>query len=431
MRGRLVIVSDLLEPDEAKVSSPVLRGEGDSNVPDLPDDQLDGAVGMVLRDNVFYISDAGKISTLTDSDDDGLLDSLTPIVTGLPTRQHTFHSNNGLAFGPDGKLYFPVGSTTDHGPLREEYEASVLRVNPDGSDLEVFATGFRNPYDLVFTPSGDLFAGDNSPDDISATMPYLPPEELNHIQQGKDYGFPHSFGAIPDANSVPPVVELPTSSASSGITFYDADMFPMAYHGLYLAQFGSGAPYPEASGVSTGRAIVLITLEPDGNGSYRGAWQVFARMRTDLGDYHPIDVTVGSDGALYMAEYMTGTIFRITYEASAKQAAPVIAAQPNDQMAQGEQLFRHGTEQVPACITCHLLDGSTGTGPSLVQLATHLPSQVANMNLEDYIRQSIRQPNALVVPGYQANIMYQNYAERLSTAQIDALIAYVASLSQP
>ncbi|MBX3080913.1 MAG: PQQ-dependent sugar dehydrogenase [Anaerolineae bacterium] len=397
---------------------------------DDPNDQLDGAVGLALRDGKFYVSDAGKISILTDSDGDGSLDTLTPIITGLPTRQYTFHSNNGLAFGPDGKLYFPVGATSDHGPLREKYEASILRANPDGSDLEIFATGFRNPYDLVFTPSGDLFAGDNSPDAINNSLAYLPPEELNFIQQGKDYGFPNTFGNMPYPNSEPPLVELPTSSASSGITYYDAAMFPLAYHGLYLAQFGTGAAYPVASGVKTGQAVVLITLSPDGQGGYHGSWQVFARMRTDLGDYHPIDVTVGPDGALYVAEYMTGTIFRISYEGEADASATSLSTAPNEQIAQGEQLFLHGTDQVPACVTCHVLDGSAATGPSLVNLSANLPPQAAGMTTEDYIRQSILQPNAVIVPGYQGNIMYQNYAERLSSAQIEALVAYVGSLSQ-
>ncbi len=191
------------------------------------DNQLDHAVGMTFHDGVIYVSDAGRVSTLTDSDGDGMLDTVTPIVTGLPSQWYPYHSNNGIAFGPDGKLYIGVGSTTDHGPLRTQYEASILRMNPDGSDLETFATGFRNPYDIVFTPNGELFTSDNSPDLLDSTLTYLPPEEIDYVQQGKNYGFPDQFG-FPDlaSDTMPPVVDLDTSSASSGITYQDFEQLP-------------------------------------------------------------------------------------------------------------------------------------------------------------------------------------------------------------
>ncbi|HVU10917.1 MAG TPA: hypothetical protein VHD90_06545, partial [Phototrophicaceae bacterium] len=64
---------------------------------------FDHAVGMTFdKNNVMYISDAGRISTFTDSDGDGTLDKITPIVTGLPNQQYPLHSDNGIAFGPDG-----------------------------------------------------------------------------------------------------------------------------------------------------------------------------------------------------------------------------------------------------------------------------------------------------------------------------------------
>jgi len=159
-----------------------------------PADKVNYAVGLAYHDGKTYIADAGRVSILTDSDNDGKLDSIQPIVVGLPTWKHTFHSNNGIAFGPDNKLYEGVGATTDHGPLQDKYEASIIRMNPDGSDLEVFATGFRNPYDLTFSPKGELFTADNSPDEPDHSMTYLPPEELDFVQQGKNYGFPYVYG---------------------------------------------------------------------------------------------------------------------------------------------------------------------------------------------------------------------------------------------
>ena len=77
-------------------------------VSNLPD-QLFHAVGMAFRDDVLYISDSGRISTLIDGDDDGNYETLTPIVEGLVSLRYSGHSNNGIAFGPDDKLYVTVG----------------------------------------------------------------------------------------------------------------------------------------------------------------------------------------------------------------------------------------------------------------------------------------------------------------------------------
>jgi glucose/arabinose dehydrogenase len=401
---------------------------------DDPGDQLQHAVGMVFHDGIIYISDSGRISTLSDSDGDGKLDKVNPIITGLPSLQWTFHSNNGIVFGPDGKLYVAVGATSDHGPLKERYEASVLRMNPDGSDLEVFARGLRNAYDLAFSPDGDLFTADNSPDDLGPAMPYLPPEEVDFVRQGRNYGFPTTFGDPgPLTATERPVTLLMTSSASSGLTYYSADQFPAAYHGLFLAQFGSGAPYPKSVGVSTGEMVVFISLTPKADGGYIGQWQPFARFRIEVSDYSPIDVTVGPDGSLYIAEWTTSTLYRVTYvggpqaEATSESTAQANIPQ-SDLRAAGEEIFRNGAAGAPACMTCHFLGDQTGAvGPSLRGLSAVAGSRVPGLTAEQYVRQSIVDPGAFLVPNYQ-NVMFPNFAKVLTDDQIRALVAYVMSL---
>ena len=431
-----------VEGDVAKVTDTDGDGFAETITPVYTDmtNQLEHAVGMAFHNGVLYVSDGGRVSTLTDSDGDGVLDKVTPIVTGLPNQLYTFHSNNGIAFGPDGKLYIGVGSSTDHGPLQVKNEASILRMNPDGSDLETFATGFRNPYDLVFTPQGDLFTADNSPDALDATLPYLPPEEVDHVQQGKNYGFPTVFGFPPPGSDVaPPVVDLFTSSASSGITYQDNAAFPPDYHGLYLAQFGTGADYPSAAGIHTGRQVVFISLTPDGHGSFTGTWKPFAVFRSDLEvPYTPIDVTVGPDGALYLVEWSSAAVFRVTYTGSAAPQNASATAEATSESTQeakaalvalGSQIFNAGENGAPACVSCHSLDPNNQTvAPSLVGLASRAASRVSGLNAEDYVRQSIMTPNAFIVPGYSSGLMYPNYAQKLTPDQIDGLIAYVLGL---
>ena len=429
--GQILRVTDEDGDGVAETSKIIYADDGD---------KLFHAVGMAFHDDKIYVSYSGKIGIVSDSDGDGILDTVTPIVEGLPSWQHTFHSNNGIAFGPDNKLYVGVGATTDHGPLHDPLEAAILRMNPDGSDLEVFAPGFRNPYDLVFGPDGKLFTSDNSPDEPDHDLQYLPPEEIDYVQQGKNYGFPTAYGNLrPDDSTEPPITELLTSSASSGITYYDADPFPPEYHGIFLAQFGSGSAYSKAAAVKTGEMVVFVQPYEGADGRLTGTWQPFATFRRDLGSYSPIDVTVGPDGALYIAEWQTWTVFRVTYTepmptAEATDVATAEASESADAslVAHGEDIFKNGLNGAPPCAACHLLDSTANsTGPNLYGLANRAGSRVAGLSAEDYVRQSILHPNDYIVDGFSANFMYQNYAANLSDEDVNALIAYVLTLQKP
>lgn len=393
------------------------------------------SVGMAFYNDEIYISDSGRISIIRDTDGDGFLDELDVLVDGLPSWEYPLHSNNGIAFGPDDKLYIGIGSTTDHGPLRREYEASILRMNPDGSEIEVFATGFRNPYDLAFSPDGELFTADNSPDGLSHTMQYLPPEELNYVREGRDYGFPEVFGHPPAGHpSEAPVTELFTSSASSGLTYYSADHFPEAYHGVYVAQFGTGAAYPKSLGLQSGERVVFVPLEPTEDGGYTGTWQVFADFPSQNSSYSPVDITVGPDGALYIAEWITSTIYRVTYtgEFDAAEVIELVSDVDEAVLALGETLYQNGFGDAPACSTCHIIQkDSSSTGPSLVNLHEVAEYRVDGLDAAAYVRQSIVDPNAYIVSGYTANFMFPNYDQVLDSEQIDALVAYVLALTSP
>lgn len=387
-------------------------------------DMLTHAVGMAIHDGAFYVSSGGKVSILNDSDGDGVLDSVNVILDGLPSMVQQYHSNNGIAFDADGKLYISVGSTSDHDAVSDPLEAAILRVNPDGTDLEVYATGIRNAYDLVFSPYGDLYAADNSPDHLDPTFNALFPEELNVIVKDGYYGFPEAFGRTDRADIVSPVAELPTSSASSGITYYAADQFPAAYQGVYVALFGTGSASMERLGRNTGKMVVFVPVEKSADGINAGTWEPFARFQTGTFDYSPIDVTVGVDGSLYIAEWTTSTIYRVRYEGvtEAAEAAPV-------EMTTGESLYLYGKEGVPACVTCHVLQaGETSVGPSLIGLADSAGSRVAGLDAEAYVRQSILDPNAYIVSGYQAGLMFTGYDSHLSAEEVESLVQFILTL---
>ena len=105
---------------------------------------------------------------------------------------------------------------------------------------------------------------------------------------------------------------------------------------------------------------------------------------------------------------------------------------PIDLAAQGEQLYKQatiGSASSPGCVTCHSLEeGVSLVGPSHASVGARAGDQVAGQSAEDYIRESIIDPNAHVVDGYSPGVMYQNYGNELTDEQIDALVAYMVSL---
>jgi len=223
------------------------------------------------------------------------------IVTGLPCCYTAVeHQPNSIAFGPDGKVYLSIGARADHGeePGQPDvpatltpYEAGILRFNPDGSGLERYAVGLRNPYDLAFDANGRLFATDNGPD-------HGPPERLHAIVQGGHYGYPYydcdnCQKAPPDVVITPPIAQFVPHGAITGITVYTANAFPSNYYNDLFVVLWSAFPGAQK--------VVRVSTFPTAVGDFA------------LGFASPIDVTQSPDGALLVADWATGHIFKIAY----------------------------------------------------------------------------------------------------------------------
>ena len=138
-------------------------------------------------------------------------------------------------------------------------------------------------------------------------------------------------------------------------------------------------------------------------------------------------IAFGPYGALYVLEYNHAVVYRIysvgsvPHESTSPQVTSSIP---------GETIFLNGANDAPACVTCHLLYPTiTGIGPSLVDLRDLAEERVQGLDDREYVCSSILYPNAYIVEGYTANLMYQDYGKRLSEAEIEALIDYVLSLS--
>jgi quinoprotein glucose dehydrogenase len=156
---------------------------------------LDGlASGVITRPDGkggedVYVTNIPSVYKLKDSNHDGKADSQEVLSTGYGVRYSLLgHDLHGLAWGPDGRLYFSIGDRGSHVVTKEgkvlDYpdEGAVFRCDPDGSNLEVFAHGLRNPQKLVFDSYGDLFTGDNNAD-------YGEPARWVYIVDGGDTGW--------------------------------------------------------------------------------------------------------------------------------------------------------------------------------------------------------------------------------------------------
>jgi glucose/arabinose dehydrogenase len=243
-------------------------------------------VGLLWVKDELFTSSSGKIEALRDANGDGVADERRVVADGLPSMILAPHSNNALTLGPDGRIYFGVGTTT-RGVETNPLGGSILSVSPDGGDVTVYARGFGNPFKLAFNSRGDMFAGDNSLADGAGEAP---PDKLNHVAQGGDYG-PASE----------PLAVLPPSSVPTGIAIYNGATYPQEYFdNAFLALWNKGE-------------IVRAQLIPRSDGNYDVGTSRFGE-----GFLYPIDIVVGPDGNLYVADFGTSVVYRITYDANAK-----------------------------------------------------------------------------------------------------------------
>lgn len=249
-----------------------------------------------------YVSSNTLISVLRDFDGDFVADEVSPFVENLPVGRH---QNDNLKFGPDELLYIGIGSTCDACYEEDPRSATIMRFDVTTGIGEVFATGMRNPYDLAFHPeTGDLFATDNGRDDLGDDLPH---EELNHIVEGGDYGFPDCWSDLQGpgcAGTIEAVALFRAHSSANSIDFYTGDRFPAEYHQrAFVLLFGSWL----VDGIPTG--IIQVDLTRDGD-RYTAETDWFARFPDGI---NPLGLISGPDGALYVGDYINDAIYRISY----------------------------------------------------------------------------------------------------------------------
>ncbi|MFQ5704001.1 MAG: PQQ-dependent sugar dehydrogenase [Gemmatimonadales bacterium] len=272
--------------------------------------------GVAFRNGALYVADIGRIIRL-DSIESRLETPPEPaiVTNSLPSR--VWHGWKYLRFGPDGKLYLPVGVPCNICDTSEDERfGTILRMNPDGTELDIFARGVRNSVGFDWHPrTGDLWFTDNGRDMLGNNGP---PDELNHAPaKGLNFGFPYchaghivdrEFGAGHQCvEFVPPVQDLDPHVAALGMRFYSGSMFPVEYRGqVFIAEHGSWNRVPPS-----GYRITRVRLDGDTAVEYEVFADGWLKWGASWG--RPVDILMLPDGSLLVSDDRAGMIYRITY----------------------------------------------------------------------------------------------------------------------
>ncbi len=272
--------------------------------------------GVAYKDGSLYVAEVNRIIRF-DNISRQLANPPKPIVVynRLPSENH--HGWKYLRFGPDNKLYTAVGAPCNICNPEKEIYASLVRLNPDGSDFEIIAHGIRNTVGFDWQPETNaLFFTDNGRDYLGDDSP---PEELNQWSvKGEHFGYPYCHGGdIPDPEFAAgkkcrqfsaPVWKFKAHIAALGIRFYQGKQFPAEYKNqLFVAQHGSwNRTEPQ------GYRVVEIKFDqgkPVSEQDFISGWL------TKDGDVlgRPVDILTLPDGSLLISDDKLGVIYRVEY----------------------------------------------------------------------------------------------------------------------
>lgn len=277
---------------------------------------LEKVHGLAFHDGVLFAAGTGKLYRLEDKNGDLRAEKVEVISKDIPGSGG--HWTRTVVVGPDKQLYLSAGSSCN-ACIEEDYRrAAVLRFPLSGGKGEIFAKGLRNSVGLAFHPeTGELWASNNGRDWLGDD---LPPEEINRVLKGGDYGWPYCYGKrIVDPafgtparckKTLPPEVEMQAHSAPLGIGFGRGLDFPPGFKEMLFVAFHGSWNRSEP----TGYKLVGIPFK---GGEPAGPPQDIVTGWMAKGKVwgRPVAPLVGPDGAIYISDDKAGAVYRISYGA--------------------------------------------------------------------------------------------------------------------
>jgi glucose/arabinose dehydrogenase len=281
---------------------------------------LNAPNGIVFHKGTLYVAERNRITAF-----EGIEDKLDNpgegrvIVDNLDPTNQPGHFWKFLAMGPDGKLYFNIGSPQNI-TMPTYMQAAIMRVDPKTGVLEEYAHGVRNSVGFDWDPkTKNLWFTDHGRDWLGDDMPS---DELNvATRAGQHFGFPYchqgdfldpEYGKNRSCKEfTPPVHKLGTHIAPLGMRFYNGKMFPKEYQGdIFIAQHGSWNR-------STKQGYNVIRVSVNGNKVVKSEpflWGFLQDERADPPMFgRPVDVLVMKDGSLLVSDDYNGILYRVSY----------------------------------------------------------------------------------------------------------------------
>jgi glucose/arabinose dehydrogenase len=289
--------------------------QGGAGEPQVIAEDLAMPVGVAFRGGDLYVSAVSRILRFRGVES-RLANPPRPEVVTARYPKDTHHGWKFIAFGPDGKLYVPVGAPCNICEPDPERYALISRLDVDSGSVETVARGVRNSVGFDWHPqSGELWFTDNGRDWLGDDAP---PDELNRLSQpGQHFGYPHCHGGMiadPElgqtrrcAEFVPPVQNLGAHVASLGMRFYTGKQFPARYrNAVFIAEHGSWNRSRKS-----GYRVSVVRLQDNRAVSYEPFVTGWQQGESAWG--RPSDVLVMPDGSLLVSDDQAGAIYRISY----------------------------------------------------------------------------------------------------------------------
>lgn len=304
----------------------LLRDTNKDGLPDVRDTfltELNQPFGMLLLGDWFYVANTDALIRFPYKKGETSIKAKSQKIIDLPAGKYNRHWTRNIITNKKGdKIYIAIGSgsnVAEHGIEYETLKATILTVNPDGSDMQVYATGLRNPVGMAWAPGTNvLWTAVNERDELGDN---LVPDYLTHVEEGGFYGWPYSyFGQQIDPRveeqkpelvekAIVPDVDLGSHTASLGLIFYTDNKFPAKYqNGAFIAQHGSWN-----RSTLSGYRVVYVPFK---NGKPVGKPEDFLTgfiADLDKNDVYgrPVGLVQLQDGSMLVTDDVTNTIWRV------------------------------------------------------------------------------------------------------------------------
>ena len=276
---------------------------------------LNNPNGVAFWKGDLYVAEINRILKYKNIEDN-LNNQPKPVIINNTFPAIGHHGWKFIALGPDQKLYIPVGAPCNICLSEDKRFASIMRMNPDGSGLEIYASGVRNTVGFDWHPdTHELWFTDNGRDWLGNN---IPPDELNYAPtKGLHFGYPFCHGnSINDPEFgkdiscerfQKPAKELGPHVAALGMRFYTGKMFPEKYHKqIFIAEHGS---WNRTTPI--GYRVMLVELMNNKAISYKPFAEGWLQGYKAWG--RPVDVLNMPDGSLLISDDRSDVIYRIAY----------------------------------------------------------------------------------------------------------------------